>query len=66
MFYFFINFSVLKVYHYYMWGYCIVNVIVSVVEGHLCNENDADPDRDQTCHFDADPDLGLDSGLASK
>ena len=66
MFYFFINFSVGKVQHYHMCGYCIVNVIVSVVEGHHFNYNDADPDPDQTCHFDADPDLGLDSGLASK
>ncbi len=41
-----------------MYGYCIVNVIFSVVK------NDADPD--QTCHFDADPAPGLDSGLASK
>ncbi len=49
-----------------MCGYCIVNVIVSVVEGHLCNENDADPDPDQTCHFDAVPDPGMDSGFASK
>ena len=49
-----------------MCGYCIVNVIVSVVEGHLFNENDADLDPDQTCHFDADPDPGLDSGFASK
>ncbi len=47
-----------------MCGYCTVNVIVSVVDGHLFNENDADPD--QSCHFDADPDRGVDSGLASK
>ncbi len=49
-----------------MCGYCIVNVIVSVVEGHHFNYNDADPDPEQTCHFDVDPDLGLYSGLASK
>ena len=41
-----------------MYGYCIVNVVFSVVI------NDADPD--QTCYFDADPAPGLDSGLASK
>jgi len=41
-----------------MYGYCIVNVIFSVVK------NDAN--LDQTCHFDADPAPGLDSGLASK
>ena len=58
MFYFLINFSVVEVQHYHMYGYCIVNVIFSVVK------NDADPD--QTCHFDADPAPGLDSGLASK
>ncbi len=33
MFYFFINFSAVKVQHYHMCGYCIVNVIVSVVRG---------------------------------
>ena len=58
MFYFLINFSVVKVQHYHMYVYCIVTVIFSVVK------NDADPD--QTCHFDADPAPGLDSGLASK
>jgi hypothetical protein len=41
-----------------MYVYFIVNVIFSVVK------NDADPD--QTCHYDADPAPGLDSGLASK
>ena len=40
-----------------MYGYCIVNVVFSVVI------NDADPY--QTCYFDADPAPGLDSGLAS-
>jgi hypothetical protein len=54
MFYFLINFSVVKVQHYHMYGYCIVTVIFSVVK------NNADPD--QTCHFDADPAPGLDSG----
>ena len=57
MFYFLINFSVVKVQHYHMYVYFIVNVIFSVVI------NDADPD--QTCYFDADPAPGLDSGLAS-
>jgi hypothetical protein len=66
MFYFFFNFSVVKVQHYHMCVYCIVNVIFSVVEGYHFSSNDADPDPDQTCHFDANPDLGLDSGLASK
>ncbi len=46
--------------------YCIVSVIVCVVEGHRFNLNHADLDPDQTCNFDADPDPGLDSGLASK
>ncbi len=54
MFYFLINFSVVKAPHYHMYRYCIVTVIFSVVK------NDADPD--QTCHFDADPAPGLDSG----
>ena len=58
MFYFLINFSVVMVEHYHMYGYCFVNVIFSVVK------NNGDPD--QTCHFDADPAPGLDSGLASK
>ena len=58
MFYFLINFSVVKVQHYHMYVYFIVNVIFSVVK------NDAN--LDQTCHFDADPAPGLDSGLASK
>jgi hypothetical protein len=58
MLYFLINFSVVKVLPYNMYGYCIVNVIFSVVK------NNSDPD--QTCHFDADPAPGLDSGLASK
>ena len=58
MFYFFFNFSVVKVQHYHMYVYFIVNVIFSVVK------NDADPD--QTCHYDADPAPGLDSRLASK
>ena len=58
MFYCLINFSVVKVQHYHMYIYFIVNVIFSVVK------NDADPV--QTCHFDADPAPGLDSGLASK
>jgi hypothetical protein len=40
-----------------MYGYCIVNVIFSVVK------NDADPD--QTCYFDANPAPGLDYRLAS-
>jgi hypothetical protein len=58
MLYFLINFSVVKVQHYNMYGYCIVNVIFSVVKNNA--------DLDQTCHFDADSAPGLDSGLASK
>ncbi len=61
-----INFSVVMVSYYHVYGYCIENLIFSVVDRHHFNLNHSDLDPDQTCRFDADSDPGLDSGLASK